>query len=303
MKLTGILPALVTPFDSDFSIDFGTLERLIEFHLSRGVSGFVPCGSTGEYYALSADERADVLRCVKETVGGRGLIIAGTNGGSTREVIEHTARARSIGYDTVLLAPPYYALPSPDELIAHYEAVLDAVDVDIVLYNYPPRVGVEVGYEVLDAFADNKRVIGIKESSGDLLRAIEIKRRYGDKYELSCGSDDQALDFFLWGATSWIAGPANCFVDRVVAFYRKFSAGDLHGAQDEMRALFPAMASLESGKFIQKVKYGCTLAGIAVGDARMPLLPLTSAEKASFAAAFELAAKAGQAESPDAPAR
>jgi dihydrodipicolinate synthase/N-acetylneuraminate lyase len=92
------------------------------------------------------------------------LLIAGTNAGSTREVIQHTEAAKKLGYDTVLLAPPYYALPSPDELIAHYQSVLDAVDVEICLYNYPPRVGVEVGFETLDAFADNPRVIGIRKA-------------------------------------------------------------------------------------------------------------------------------------------
>lgn len=286
MELKGILPALVTPFDAKGDVDFKTLEKLLEYQLAKGVSGFVPLGSTGEYYAMSNAERADVLRCVKEVVGDRALLIAGTNSGSTRDVIAHTETAKKLGYDTVLLAPPYYALPSQEELIAHYQAVLDAVDVELIVYNYPPRVGVEVGFETLDAFADNPRVIGIKESSGNLLRAIEIKKRYGDKYQLSCGSDDQALDFFMWGATSWICGPANFLIDPVVSFYNKFTAGDLIGAQEEMRKMFPVMASLESGKFVQKVKYGCELVGFPVGDARRPLLPLTEVEKQDLAEAF-----------------
>lgn len=286
MKLNGILPALVTPFDTNGNVDYKTLEKLIEFQLSCGVHGFVPMGSTGEYYAMNDVERADVLRCVKEIVGDRALLIAGTNSSCTRDVIAHTETAKKIGYDTVLLAPPYYALPSQDELIAHYQAVLDAVDVEIVLYNYPVRAGVEVGFETLDAFADNPRVIGIKESSGNLLRAIEINKRYGDKYQLSCGSDDQALDFFMWGATSWICGPANCMINPVLRFYKLFSAGDLKGAQEQMRLMFPVMSSLEAGKFIQKVKYGCELAGIPVGGTRLPLLPLSANEKMDFAKAF-----------------
>lgn len=286
MNLKGILPALVTPFDAKGDTDFSTLEKLLEFQLSRGVHGFVPLGSTGEYYAMSEAERTDVLRCVKEVVGDRALLIAGTNSGSTRSVIQNTEAAKKLGYDTVLLAPPYYALPSQEELIAHYQAILDAVDVEIVLYNYPPRVGVEVGFETLDALADNPRVIGIKESSGNLLRAIEINKRYGDKYQLSCGSDDQALDFFMWGATSWICGPANFLVDPVVSFYDKFTAGDIAGAQNIMRRMFPVMANLEAGKFVQKVKYGCELAGFAVGETRRPLLPLGEDEKRAFAAVF-----------------
>ncbi len=290
MELKGILPALVTPFDDRGQVDFPTLTKLLEHQLAQGVDGFVPMGSTGEYYAMSASEREDVLKAVHDTVGDRGLLIAGTNAGSTRDVIAHTEAARRIGYDTVLLAPPYYALPSPDELNAHYQAVLDAVDVNLVLYNYPPRVGVECGFPTLDHFADDPRVLGIKESGGNLQRAIEIKHRYGDKYQLSCGCDDIAFDFFMWGATSWICGPANCVIAPCVALYKKFMAGDIGGAQAEMRRLFPTMASLEAGKFVQKVKYGCELAGIPVGETRRPLLPLTAGEKREFAAIFEAVA-------------
>ncbi|HET6158990.1 MAG TPA: 4-hydroxy-tetrahydrodipicolinate synthase [Dongiaceae bacterium] len=289
MELKGILPALVTPFDDAGETDFKTLERLIEHHLAKGVHGFVPMGSTGEYYAMSDSERVDVLRCVREVVGQRGQLVAGTNAGSTRDVIRHTEAARKLGYEAVLLPPPYYSLPSQEELLAHYIAVLDAVDVEIVLYNFPLRAGVEVGFEVLDALADNPRVIGIKESSGNLVRALEIHRRYGSKYQLSCGSDDQAFDFFMWGATSWICGPANCLVEPCVKFYEAFAAGDLKKAQAIMSALYPAMTNLESGKFVQKVKYGCELMGIPVGEPRRPLLPLSDVEKRDLARAIAAA--------------
>jgi len=289
VELRGILPALITPFDEHGDIDFKRLAEVLEYQLGEGVHGFVPMGSTGEYYAMTAKEREDCLRCVIETVGDRGLLIAGTNGGSTREVIEHTTAAAKLGYRAVLLPPPYYCLPTQEELLAHYHAVLDAADVEIVLYNFPLRAGVEVGFDVMDALADNPRVIGIKESSGNLVRALEINRRYGDRLPLSCGSDDQALDFFLWGAKSWICGPANCVAKSVVKFYDAFTAGDLKTSQELAKALYPLMTNLESGKFVQKVKYGCELAGISVGNTRLPLLPLSDSEKAEFAADFALA--------------
>src|SRR5579859_2898940 len=179
MQLKGILPALVTPFNSAGDVDHETLASILEFQLKAGVSGFVPLGSTGEYYALTNEERRAVLKTVREVVGDRGILIAGANGSCTREVIEQVKQTRDAGYTNVLIAPPYYALPSQDELIGHYEAILAAVpDVDVVLYNYPVRTNVEVGFGVLDAFKDNARVIGIKESSGNLLRAIEIGGKY-----------------------------------------------------------------------------------------------------------------------------
>lgn len=282
MKLKGVMPALVTPFDADGKIDFKAYEKLLTKLRADGVSGWVPCGSTGEYNAMTAEERVSVLKFVKEFAATGELLIAGTNAGSTWEVIEHTRRAYDIGYRTVLLSAPFYATPAPNELIAHYQSVLDAVDVEIVLYNYPPKVGVEVGLDVLDAFVENPRVIGIKESSGNLLRAIDIRSRYGDRYQLTNGSDDQTLDFYLWGATSWICGPANCMAKACVDLVRTIESGDWLKARDKMQVIYGAMSSLESGKFVQKVKYGCELAGTPVGVGRKPLLALTADEKASF---------------------
>ncbi|TAH42270.1 MAG: dihydrodipicolinate synthase family protein [Betaproteobacteria bacterium] len=287
MKMTGVMPALVTPFDAEGKIDFNKFEKLLTKLRADGVKGWVPCGSTGEYNALTADERAAVLKFVAEFANRDELLIAGTNAGSTWEVIEHTRRARELGYRTVLLSAPFYATPAPDELIKHYQAVLDAVDVEIVLYNYPPKVGVEVGLDVLEAFKGEPRVIGIKESSGNLLRAIDIRARYGDRYQLTNGSDDQTLDFFLWGATSWICGPANCMARACVDLVNTIEAGDWMAARDKMQVIYGAMSSLESGKFVQKVKYGCELAGTPVGDGRAPLQPLSSEEKAAFRRAME----------------
>lgn len=286
MKLTGVLPALVTPFDAEGRIDFNAFEKLLLKLRADGVKGWVPCGSTGEYNAMTADERAAVLKFVASFASKDELLIAGTNGGSTREVIEHTRRAHDLGYGTVLLSAPYYATPAPDELVAHYRAVLDAVDVNIVLYNYPPKVGVEVGLSVLDAFVDEPRVLGIKESSGNLVRAIDIRSRYGSRYQLSNGSDDQTLDFYLWGATSWICGPANCMARACADLVCTIESGDWLKARDKMQVIYGAMSSLESGKFVQKVKYGCELAGTPVGVCRRPLLPLTEEEKAAFRTAM-----------------
>ena len=198
-----------------------------------------------------------------------------------------TLGARDLGYGTVLLSAPFYATPAPDELIAHYRSVLDAVDVDIVLYNYPPKVGVEVGLDVLNAFVDEPRVLGIKELSGNLLRAIDIRSRYGTRYQLTNGSDDQTLDFYLWGATSWICGPANCMARACVDLVNTIEAGDWLAARDRMQVIYGAMSSLESGKFVQKVKYGCELVGTPVGVGRGPLLPLDADEKGAFRKAME----------------
>ncbi|PAQ09795.1 dihydrodipicolinate synthase family protein [Mesorhizobium temperatum] len=286
MKLKGVMPALVTPFDTGGKVDFPALEKHMLSLRAAGVTGWVPCGSTGEYFSMSNQEREDVLRFVKDFASEDEVLIAGTNAPATREVIENTARAKEIGYDIVLLATPFYTRPTQDELLKHYRAVLDAVDVSLVLYNYPPKDGVEISFELMDALADHPRVIGIKESSGILQRAVDIYSRYKGRIDLISGSDDIALDFMFWGADCWICGPANCMAKACCDLDRTFRSGELDRAREQMAVLYRAMNILESGKFVQKIKYGCELQGTSVGECRAPLGPLTNEEKAEFKAAM-----------------
>ncbi|MBB6219730.1 4-hydroxy-tetrahydrodipicolinate synthase [Rhizobium leguminosarum] len=287
MKLSGVMPALITPFDAKNKIDFKAFEKLLTHLREAGVTGWVPNGSTGEYFSQSREERRDVLQFVKEFARPGEILIAGTNAPATREVIEQTALARDIGYDTVLLAPPFYTRPTQAELIKHYEAVLSTVDVSLVLYSYPAKDGSDISFELMDHFADNSRVIGIKESSGVLQRAIDIASRYEGKIQLVSGSDDIALDFMFWGAESWICGPSNCMAKACCDLDRTYKSGDLGKAREMMKTLYRAMNILESGKFVQKIKYGCELQGLPVGTCRAPLGELTSEEKAEFRAAME----------------
>jgi 4-hydroxy-tetrahydrodipicolinate synthase len=286
-KLQGVLPALVTPFDDAGQIDFTAFRRHLDGLRAAGVAGWVPCGSSGEYNLMSDAERDSVLRFVRDYARPGETLIACTNAPSTAGVIANTRRAGEMGYHAVLLAVPFYTKPTQAEIIRHFEAVVAATDMDVVLYSYPGKDGVEIGFEALDALADNPRIIGIKESSGVLQRAIGISQRYAGRIQLVSGSDDIAWDFMHWGADSWICGPANCMAKPVCAMDAAFRAGDYARAKAIMQVLWPAMNVLESGKFVQKLKYGCALQGAPVGDCRMPFGPLTEAEKAEFAAAMQ----------------
>lgn len=288
MKLSGVMPALITPFDTNGKIDFNAFEKHLTAMREAGVTGWVPMGSTGEYSALSNAEREEVLKFVKDFANEGEALIAGTNAPATREVIENTLRAKEIGYDTVLLATPFYTRPTQEELLAHFQTVLKETDVNLVLYSYPYKDGVEIGFDILDALADDPRVLGIKESSGSLQRAIDIHSRYKGRIDLVSGSDDIALDFMFWGADSWICGPANCMAKACVDLDRTFRSGDLAAAREKMIVLYRAMNILESGKFVQKIKYGCEVQGIPVGTCRAPMGELTADEKAEFRAALSL---------------
>ena len=287
LKLSGVLPALITPFGPAGDIDFAAFGSHLQALRAAGVSGWVPCGSSGEYNLMTDEERDSVLQFVKDFARPDELLIAGTNAPSTAAVVANTHRAKAMGYHAVLLAVPFYTKPSQAEIVRHFNMVVEATDMDIVLYSYPGKDGVEIGYEALDALADNPRIIAIKESSGVLQRAIGISTRYAGRIQLVSGSDDIAWDFMQWGADSWICGPANCMAKPVCEMDAAFRRGDHARAKDIMQMLWPAMNVLESGKFVQKLKYGCELQGNPVGSCRMPFGPLTEDEKAEFAAAMQ----------------
>ncbi|WP_343079273.1 dihydrodipicolinate synthase family protein [Ostreiculturibacter nitratireducens] len=287
MKLSGVMPALVTPFDKNGDIDFKAFETHMTNLRAAGVSGWVPCGSSGEYNLMSDEERVEVLKFVKDFAKEGETLIAGTNAPHTKGVIANTLKAKELGYHAVLLATPFYTKPTDAELLNHFRAVLDQTGMNIVLYSYPDKDGIEISFDLMDALADDPRIIGIKESSGSLQRAIGIAARYKDRIQLVSGSDDIALDFMFWGADSWICGPANCMGKAVCDLDRTFRSGNLNAAKAKMATLYKAMNILESGKFVQKLKYGCELQGTPVGECRMPLGPLTDEEKAAFREAME----------------
>ncbi|HUI88017.1 MAG TPA: 4-hydroxy-tetrahydrodipicolinate synthase [Anaerolineales bacterium] len=289
MQLKGIYAPIVTPFNPDESINYDVLKKLIDFVLVNGVVGLVPGGTTGEVYALNDDERLELFRAVMEYAKGRATLIAGTNSGATRDVIRLSQSAEKMGYDALMVAVPPYSRPNQRELLAHYRAVAKSVSLPIVLYNFPWRAGTEVGYEVLDGLAECQNVIGIKEASGEMGRVYEMRLRYGKRYQMICGSDDEALDYFLWGTECWIGGAASCTPRQHADVLNAALSSDFVKARALMDKLLPLMRNLESGGYTQKVKRGCERLGILVGNPRRPLLPLTDSERIEFEKVFQMA--------------
>ncbi len=288
MQLTGIYAPIVTPFDADENINYPVLGQLIEHLIENGIAGLVPGGTTGEVYALSEAERLELFQFVKDTVKGRVTLIAGTNAGATRDVIRYSQAAEQIGYDALMVAVPPYSRPNQRELLAHYRAVATSTNLPIVLYNFPWRAGTEVGYDVMDGLLDLPNVVGIKEASSDMSRVYEFRLRYGSRYQMICGSDDQALDYFLWGSTAWIGGGASCAPRQHADVLNAALANDFTTARAAMDKLMPLMRNLESGGYTQKVKRGCELLGFQVGLSRRPLLPLPDEDRAEFERVFRL---------------
>ncbi len=280
MKFKGIYTPVVTPYNSSYLYNDEALVETIEFLIKSGVHGLVIAGSTGEYYAQTMKERVAMMERCKELIKSRLPMIVGTGAIRTEDSIEYAKQAKNIGADALLVTTPPYAYPTGREIALHALAIDRAADLPIMLYNYPGRMSVNMDRETLDRVGRSKNFCGIKESSGDINRLHMLAREY-PHIALSCGMDDQALEFFAWGAKSWVCAGSNFAPEAHIALYRacvlekNFEKGRLI-----MSAMLPLMTVLEQGgKFVQSIKYGLTLRGIDVGPPRKPLQPLNKEDK------------------------
>lgn len=280
MVLEGIYTPLITPFTADGSFDLDALSDLIERLIGAGVHGLISGGSTGENYAETVDERLELARFVTERADGRVPVIVGTGAMRTPDSIALAQGARDMGADAILLGTPPYSVPTEQENALNALAIDRACGLPIILYNYPGRMGVEMGRDFLDRVGRSKNVVGIKESSGDINRVHLLARDY-PHIQMSCGMDDQALEFFAWGARSWICAGSNFLPDEHLALYRACAVeGDFDTGRRIMSAMLPLMRVLEQGgKFIQCVKHGVEATGLRAGPMRPPLKGLNKDER------------------------
>ena len=280
----GVVNVTCTPFDDAGKVDTKAWAKHLDFVVNQGVHAIMPHGSTGEYYALTTDERKAGLKFVAEHVGKKVPLYAGTNSARPAEIVELSNFAKDAGYRAIMLAAPYYSLPGPTELVNHFKFIAKNTDLPIILYNFPARTGVDMTKDFLEGVADVKAICAIKESSGSFARMLEHIVFFEDRFQRIAGADDQAVDAFLWGAKCWIAGASNCLPAEHVALYRTcVEKQDFIGGKKLMHAMMPLLYLLENGgKYIQYVKYGCELAGSPVGITRQPLEALTTDEKAKF---------------------
>jgi 4-hydroxy-tetrahydrodipicolinate synthase len=283
--LWGVLPALVTPMTARQEIDPQCLATFTDHLIKQGVHGLIPLGSTGEYYALSPAERELVVRTVVEVAAQRVPVWVGTNAGSTREVIAFSRQAEKLGAAGVMLAAPYYSLPTHDELCRHFKAVNDAIGIPILLYNYPGRTGVDMTADLVERLLNLDRIRYIKESTGNMTRMTTLIRRFAPRLGVFCGCDTLALESFVAGAVGWVGGVVNVLPRAHVRLYELTmqKADKVDYAYARAREYFYQMLPVlelmeESGKYTQFVKAACGLVGHPVGPPRQPLRPATARE-------------------------
>ena len=284
MQFEGIYTPVITPFHNDGSVDKEGFAEVLEFLIEAGTHGIVVAGTTGEYYAQTAEERTHLMQYAHQVINGRLPMMVGVGAIRTEDSIELAQIARQTGADALLVNSPPYVLPTETENAAHALAIDQAADLPIMLYNYPGRTGVGMGEDYLNQVSASANFCAIKESSGDINRLHLLANDYPN-IQLSCGADDQALEFFVWGARSWVCAGGNFAPEAHIALYEACVVRqDFITGRKIMAAMLPLMSVLEQGgKFGQCIKHATALRGLPAGPSRNPLAPLNESEQAALA--------------------
>lgn len=275
----GSITALITPFKG-YAIDEKAFQEFVDWQITEGSHGVVPCGTTGESPTLSHDEHRRVIELCIEVAKGRVPVIAGTGSNSTTEAIELTRHAKQAGADAALIVAPYYNKPTQEGLKLHFRAIADAVDIPIIVYNVPSRTVVDISLETLIDLAKHPNIVGVKDATGDVSRVTKARLAIGDEFCQLSGDDGTSVGFLAHGGTGCISVTAN-IAPRLCAQLQ--DAWTLDSTEDVARIrdiLHPLHDVLFCETSPAPVKYAAHLLGRCEPDTRPPLAPLGFKSKA-----------------------
>ena len=284
--LHGVIPPLVTPMHPDGSLNLAAMPTLVEAMLDAGVHAVFTPGSQSEAYALSADERVQVIDAALEAVNGRVPVIAGSGAITTRDAIAHSQRAERAGVDALSILTPYFITPSQDEIYAYYADIAAAVSLPILGYSNPQRAVVKIAPATLGRLArDIPHFIGVKDSSGDVAETAAIIRACPPEFKVFVGRDTLIYPSLCIGAAGTVALTVNVAPRLAVGIYEAFQAGDHARA----RALQERLSILREGlprfgSYPVWVKEAMALQGLPAGPTRKPILPLRDDQRAELRA-------------------
>ncbi|MGB7613523.1 MAG: dihydrodipicolinate synthase family protein [Candidatus Acidiferrum sp.] len=300
MNLSGVFPALTTPFAADGSVSVEALKHNIAKYNKTGIAGYVAIGSTGESVLLSRKEMETVFIAVKESAAPGKLLLAGTGAESTAETIDRTKRAAELGYHAALVKTPYYYKPvyKPEVYIAHYRRVADASPIPVILYSVPQFTGVALEAFEVGVLAQHPNIIGIKESSGNVQRAAEMIAAVPSSFQLLVGSASMMFPSIVLGAVGSILALASALPEQSVAVFDAVRSGDLEKARELQASILPASKLIVGQCGIPGVKYAMDQAGYRGGEPRLPLQPPQEDQKLAIRGLMaQLAAKESVGES------
>jgi len=274
----GSIVAIVTPFKNG-KFDEKAYGDLIEWHISQGTHGIVPCGTTGEASTLDFDEHYRVIEVAVKVVNKRIPVIAGTGANSTEEAITLTRKAKELGADGALLVTPYYNKPTQEGLYKHYKIIADTVDIPIVLYNVPGRTAVNMLPSTVARLMECKNIVALKEATGDMKQASELIRLCGDRLALISGDDFTTYTMLALGGRGAISVTANIAPKDSAEMFNAWQRGDISKARELHYKLEP----LNYAMFIETnpipVKTSLALMGKIQEEFKLPLCEMSSANK------------------------
>ncbi|MGQ9609834.1 MAG: 4-hydroxy-tetrahydrodipicolinate synthase [bacterium] len=280
IKVEGIIPALVTPMNDDESINEDGLRKIIEYVIEGGVHGIFVCGSQGESYALTNDEKKRVILTALEASAGRVPIYVGTGMITTSESVKMTKMAKELGADAVSVITPYFISLSQKELIDHYKLIAESAgDMPVLLYNNPMRTGINISAETVVKLAETKNIVGMKDSSADLIQTmtyIDVTR--GMDFSVLVGNDASIFAAIVSGGKGAVAATANIAPSMIVGIYNALKSGDIEKAKELQYKLLPIRKAFSLGTFPIVIKEAMNMMGLPAGPTRKPVQNL-SAEK------------------------
>lgn len=272
----GSFVALITPF-SDGKVDEDAFAKLVEWQISEGTHGLVPCGTTGESPTLSHAEHRRVVEICVEVTNKRVPVIAGAGSNNTLEAIELTRFAKAVGADAALSVTGYYNKPSQEGFYQHFKAIDDAVDLPIILYNIPGRTIVDINVDTMKRIASLKNVIGVKDATNNIARVSLQRQEIGKDFIQLSGEDGTALAFNAHGGVGCISVTANIAPRLCAEFQSACLAGDYAHALELQDKLMPLHHHLFGEPNPTPVKYGASLLGLCKDEMRLPLVPASEA--------------------------
>jgi len=284
-RFAGSFTALITPFRHG-RIDEAALRALVERQIAGGVTGLVPCGTTGEAATMTEREQECVIATVVEQAAGRVPVVAGTGGNGTATTIARTRRARELGADGALVVTPYYNKPSQDGLFAHFAAVAEASDLPLILYNVPGRTGVNMLPETTVRLAALPGIAGVKEASGSLDQTSQIVREAPDGFLVLSGDDSLTLPIMGVGGQGVISVVANILPEAVADLTAACLGGDFLTARRLHLDLFDLCRAMFVETNPVPVKTAAAMLGHCSAEVRLPLAPLTEASRRRVEAAL-----------------
>jgi len=276
---TGALTALITPF-ADGAVDSRALKRLVDWQIDSGVHGLVPCGTTGESATLSHEEHTEGVRLTVEAARGRVPVIAGTGSNATAEAIRLTREAKEAGADAALLISPYYTRPTQEGIARHYEAVAQAVDLPLIVYNVPARTASKVEVSTLARLAELPSIIGVKDAVGSLEHTLETIRECGPRFAVYSGDDALTLPIMAVGGRGVITAVANVIPGDMTALATACLEGRLDAARQKQLQLLPLIRACFVETNPIPVKTACAMLDLCREEFRLPMVPMAEANRA-----------------------